>query len=208
MVEVKRRRYARLIATRAIKAGGLKKPACCDLCSLERNDIEAHHVDYGDPLRINWLCRKCHGLAHREGHELNPKAYPQTPMPAAMEENEKIVVSTLVPIDVFLALRSASKAQNKPIAAIIREKIIQSYPIESQQLDLFEDKHDRTQNEPVKRIRSMEKNEKLLLKSEIPLLPPLRRHRSKDLPRMEQQLFSIFNGYGSNSSGMQWACSS
>lgn len=44
----------------AIKAGKLIKPNCCEEC--ENNEkLHAHHDDYSKPLKVKWLCVKCHG---------------------------------------------------------------------------------------------------------------------------------------------------
>lgn len=44
------------------------KPEPCSKCSSEI-DLNAHHEDYTKPLEIIWLCKKCHGLRHREINE-------------------------------------------------------------------------------------------------------------------------------------------
>ena len=41
----------------------------CETC-FNTHDLNAHHEDYTKPLDITWLCRKCHGLRHREINEL------------------------------------------------------------------------------------------------------------------------------------------
>lgn len=45
----------------AIKTGKLiKKP--CEICG-DKN-VEAHHEDYGKPLEVRWLCKRCHKEYH------------------------------------------------------------------------------------------------------------------------------------------------
>jgi len=41
--------------------------------------VEAHHDDYGQPLAIRWLCRKC----HRAWHQANKVPYGVAPAKAA-----------------------------------------------------------------------------------------------------------------------------
>ena len=43
-----------------VKAGALVRPMRCEECGTESNRIEAAHFDYAQPLRIRWLCRRCH----------------------------------------------------------------------------------------------------------------------------------------------------
>ncbi len=50
----------------AIKMGRLVRPTVCPKCDSSTGRIEAHHPDYSDPLRIVWLCKKCHMVEHRK----------------------------------------------------------------------------------------------------------------------------------------------
>lgn len=43
----------------AFRAGKLQKPFFCELCG-ERKRLDRHHSDYSKPLKIVWVCRKCH----------------------------------------------------------------------------------------------------------------------------------------------------
>lgn len=49
----------------AIKSGKLTRLPC-ESCGATKS--EAHHEDYSKPLEVKWLCRKCHGAAHRKSH--------------------------------------------------------------------------------------------------------------------------------------------
>ena len=51
------------IVNKAIQKGKIKKESCfiCDSFSTE-----AHHPDYSKPLKIIWLCKKCHSELHRK----------------------------------------------------------------------------------------------------------------------------------------------
>lgn len=51
--------------TEAIRKGELVRPETCDRCAVGGR-IEAHHDDYGNPLDVRWLCRKCHRARHRD----------------------------------------------------------------------------------------------------------------------------------------------
>lgn len=50
-----------------IKVGNLI-PEPCEVC-FSTHDLHAHHDDYDKPLKIRWLCSKCHNEWHREHGE-------------------------------------------------------------------------------------------------------------------------------------------
>lgn len=39
-------------------------PGVCKICGSEKR-IEAHHPDYSQPLKVEWLCFKCHRELHK-----------------------------------------------------------------------------------------------------------------------------------------------
>lgn len=58
---------------KAVDSGRLRKPDRCPRCKraraeLGRTGIQAHHPfdDYSRPLRIVWLCRRCHNNVEAE----------------------------------------------------------------------------------------------------------------------------------------------
>jgi len=51
--------YARTVADNALRDGRLTKDEYCYFCNGSEN-LEMHHPDYSQPLRIYWLCRICH----------------------------------------------------------------------------------------------------------------------------------------------------
>ena len=55
------KQQARNAVGRALKAGKITREPCDECRSLLS---EAHHEDYGKPLEIVWLCRKCHEERH------------------------------------------------------------------------------------------------------------------------------------------------
>ena len=47
---------------RVYKRRGVLVPELCESCGA--NEVEMHHEDYSQPLKVNWLCRPCHGDIH------------------------------------------------------------------------------------------------------------------------------------------------
>lgn len=50
---------------KALKSGLLVRPAACEQCAVTDKPIQAAHYDYAEPLRVRWLCRRCHTLWDR-----------------------------------------------------------------------------------------------------------------------------------------------
>jgi hypothetical protein len=92
LVDYKRKTIARRMTAKAVKEGKLIKPSCCDLCKIPYMTV-AHHVDYGKPMEIIWLCNECHGRVHRKCHPMNPNNSCQTFIPTVWEERESVHVS-------------------------------------------------------------------------------------------------------------------
>ncbi len=57
---------------RAIRQGILQRGTVCTFCGSAEN-IEGAHTDYGKPLEVIWLCRKC----HRQWDSKEPKTLPR-----------------------------------------------------------------------------------------------------------------------------------
>lgn len=51
-------RYRAHLALGRAKRQGILSPAACTHCGKE--NAEAHHTDYDQPLLVMWLCRRCH----------------------------------------------------------------------------------------------------------------------------------------------------
>lgn len=61
------KRNCHVVVGNAIRDGKLT-PQPCERCGADEH-IHAHHEDYTKPLDVNWLCRTCHGIRHREINE-------------------------------------------------------------------------------------------------------------------------------------------
>ena len=53
---------ARSAANHAIRDGKIS-PQACEVCGEEKT--QAHHDDYNYPLKVRWLCVRCHNEWHR-----------------------------------------------------------------------------------------------------------------------------------------------
>lgn len=61
--EMKMKHSARNKVRRAIKNGNLIKAEKCLKCGMKEK-LQAHHMDYLNPLEVIWLCISCHKKAH------------------------------------------------------------------------------------------------------------------------------------------------
>lgn len=59
---------ARKIAWSAKESGVLTTQAC-EICS-STNAIQMHHEDYSKPLKVKWLCEKCHRQFHASSRSI------------------------------------------------------------------------------------------------------------------------------------------
>ncbi|MDR1346811.1 MAG: hypothetical protein LBJ63_00035 [Prevotellaceae bacterium] len=67
--KVKKKTYktlARYMLNKAIKNRIITKPNFCESCGRDNVRITAHHSDYSEPLRVEWLCYECHAKIHRK----------------------------------------------------------------------------------------------------------------------------------------------
>ncbi len=58
--------WAHVCTASAIRRGLLIRPEQCEECGVEAK-VDAHHPDHRDPLRVQFLCRRCHAAVHRRG---------------------------------------------------------------------------------------------------------------------------------------------
>ena len=49
----------------AVKRGDVVRQDVCEECGDDSSRIEGHHDDYGKPLSVRWLCRRCHYRWHQ-----------------------------------------------------------------------------------------------------------------------------------------------
>ena len=61
--EREKRKQARSILNHHLRDNHIDRQPC-EICGVEK--AEAHHDDYNEPLKIRWLCFKCHRNWHKE----------------------------------------------------------------------------------------------------------------------------------------------
>lgn len=204
-IDFKRKRMARTAITKAIRTGQLERAYNCELCD-EKCKTHAHHVDYGKPLSVVWVCTKCHGKCHTPESSLNPKNNKQTNTHISLTAKDTITVSVSIPVKNFIILKKKSLESKQNISQIIRSNIIKEYEIESNQLEFNfdEDVNDKTQNVLNENVCSLGENESLMLQQERPTLPLVRRTRNYCMPELENKFPKFFTGYGRNSRELQF----
>lgn len=204
-IDYKRKRIARLELTRAIKRGDLTRSPTCDLC-IKQAHTQGHHVDYGQPLIVKWLCDACHGYAHRKEHPLNPINNQQTKLNLEWEEGDSVTVSFIVPFKSFLYLKNLAVNKNLAVSELIRELIMVSFPNEDEQPELnYGEIYDHPQNDAQQRISGVETNEEVVLEQELSSLQIVWSQRGDNLPRMDQRLQQVLCGDGASPRKLQRA---
>jgi hypothetical protein len=206
VLEFKKRQYVRRMVSDAIRKGSLTRPKACDLCSGFEGGISAHHLDYGKPMDVMWLCRICHGIAHRKNSKLNPMQVTQTPLPACCFEGKIVTVTFTMPVRNFIAMKAQAEKKKKSISKIVRDEILKKFPVQSLQLEFnFEElKHDHNRDVKDQRVRSVAEDEASLPKPKPSILFPLRGERRESLSGMDG-IFEFLKANGQNVGGMQRA---
>lgn len=59
------KRTARAKLQHAVAVGWIDKPEKCNCGEMV---VHAHHPDYSKPLKVEWVCAKCHRARHRKTH--------------------------------------------------------------------------------------------------------------------------------------------
>ena len=195
LLDYKRKRIARLELTRAIKKGSIVRSPKCNLCNKTAH-TQGHHVDYGKPLDVKWLCHACHGYAHRKEHPLNPLNNPQTSLDIEWEEGDSMTVSFIIPMEKFIHIKQLAEKENLAVSQLVRELILASFSDENQLEFNYGDFYDDPQNDSQQRVPSVEEDEEILLKQELPSVQIVWSQRGNNLPRMDQRLQQVLSGNG------------
>ena len=206
VIEFKRRKQARHAVHRAIRAKTLIKPACCDLCGQE-SKTDAHHIDYGKPLDVKWLCRTCHGIAHTEGHEWNPDCNEQTGKEDIdLTSDDFIRVNFSIPAKEYLQLMMECEERKITLACRLRQVLMEKVRVEDDSLNLnLEDDNDESQHAQHARVSGMEPNEAGLPEPKVKPLSEPRSEGNIDMSRVDRRLWPLLQGNGANARELQRA---
>jgi hypothetical protein len=206
VLRYKQRDHGRKITRKALRDGVITPSLTCDICKDETK-TSAHHIDYGKPLEITWLCRACHGVVHRKDHELNPDNNEQTPVKMKIDESNFVTVHFTLPLKNYIALQKECKEKNMSISSRIRQSVVNDIPIEKNQLEFnFEDfNNDISQHETNPRIQSVGENEASLPKQKVRLVQNTRKARDQYLPGVDRRFQHIFPRSGANACNLQRA---
>lgn len=182
IIEFKKRKFVRQMVTAALIRGDLVRPDSCSLCKKERRKIQAHHIDYGRPLDVIWVCTKCHGKAHERSSPLNPLNNPQSPLPGLCHEKSDVYVSFSLPVSNFIALKRLADLKNTSVSLLLKNLIKNAAPVDDGQLCFdFMEQNDNTQTLENSRISSLSTDEDILLQPECPLFLKLWGQGNKSL---------------------------
>jgi len=62
--ENNKKESARMMVRKAINKGTIIRPTLCGKCGKHSKKIFAHHPNYDEPLLVEWVCPRCHGIIH------------------------------------------------------------------------------------------------------------------------------------------------
>jgi len=204
ILQFKKRKYVRRMTDRAITRGDLIRAECCGMCCKNR-PTQAHHIDYGKPFDVRWLCSKCHGKVHRRDHEWNPENNEQSPLPVELNSVNLVTVTFTIPAKNFLAMREEASIKGVGISTLLKEEALVRFKVKSRQLEFnFEENmNDKPQQIRNQRVQSVVKDEVALLQSKSATIQKIRSKRNLNLRAMEGELFPVSGGYGSHSAELQ-----
>ena len=207
LITFKKRRYVRAMVTRAIEAGEIRKTFRCELCG-KRCNTQAHHVDYGQPFKLVWVCYSCHGKVHKKDHMLNPNNNPQTPLPACLDQYKTVSVTFSVPVENFIVMKREAERLKTTLSVLWQKEALGKFPVASNQLefDLGEESNGSPQVLKDTGVCSLGKDEGMLLQSEGTVLQKVRRKGYNCMSGMEAEFRNLSGRDGADTRHLQRAC--
>ncbi len=158
-IEYKQKATARRITNDMIKRGELTRASHCERCSLQYKTV-AHHTDYGNPLKVVWLCNACHGAVHRKYSDLNPRCIKQTTLARLWHPRDYVQVSFTIPVENFIAIKKLAKDTGKTFSKLMRGCVLEKYPVQNDQLEFnFGENDNESERKISARIFSLGANE-------------------------------------------------
>lgn len=186
--QYKQKIHARRELNKAVREGNILRPERCESCAC-RGRIEGHHVDYGRPLDVVWLCKSCHKETMKCHHPLNHAKFVQT-KGVTLKMDDKLPITLTLSLDSFAMLKKVSEEREISMSKVIESLIRERYP-SSQQLMFNFEEHEKTINNKDKELSDLSLDENRLHKQKQYRIQELRRKRDQDLSFMDDQLFSF-----------------
>lgn len=196
LITYKKNRFARSSVAKALKEKKILRPKKCELCE-KRSKTEAHHVDYGRPLFVYWLCCKCHGVVHRKNHPLNPNNNQQTPCNFYWKGTENVPVTVTIPFENFIFIDKIAKEKGVCFSKLVRGFILKEFEVQDDQIkfnftQIKERENDKSLHDRDERICNLEEDAESMLQSKNRRLQEIRRERNPSLFSLDGELSEIF----------------
>jgi DNA-binding CsgD family transcriptional regulator len=101
--ESAQRREARRAVKRSVQSGDIRKPMCCSSCGTptHKSELHGHHDDYGQPLDVRWLCKRCHHGEHDRGERDSAPAV-RVSAPAPLTQRQQTILAAIGEYEAFI----------------------------------------------------------------------------------------------------------
>lgn len=176
------KKHAKALVQKAVNDGVLVRPYHCQLCTIRSDKIQAHHTDYGEPLKVNWVCPKCHAnIHHTPKHKLNPVNIEQGIQPDVMRRLTYAKVEIDLPIENFFLLKTAAEELEITVEDAILRVLTHIHPS-----TIIRKQHDYTRKNSLKSISSLVENETKLFKQKLSGLRQSRCSRGRFSKRVDR----------------------
>lgn len=206
VLEYKKRRIARRVLQNAIKEDKIHAANCCEVCGKKAKTF-GHHTDYGQPLKITWVCHGCHYEVHKANHPLNPDNVPQTHVDLSIHESDKILVSFSLPIENFILIKRIAAKKGVAFSKVLRDSVLKDHPVQNAK-SVFNQRRNKENKDELEqsvseRVQVLEYDEKRVHKQKPQKVFSVRTKGSNVVQRVE--LFSnVSTRHGPNAAGMRW----
>lgn len=90
MVTAHQKQAASVKISYLVNNGRIERPRLCSECGIAKDRIEGHHPDYAQPLKVTWLCRKCHRDLHTYLRKSDPERWGKQDTELELLETRKL----------------------------------------------------------------------------------------------------------------------
>lgn len=204
LVDYKRKHLARKTLTQMLKKGEIVRGTCCELCKAN-DKTEGHHLDYGKPREVMWLCKPCHGIVHHHDHALNPRNIPQTTTAEVWAHDDYVTVSVKVPVENFILIKKMAERRHSNVSKLVRGCVLKEYAVDEKHIDftIFERQKHESDSRTSQRVSVLEHDQKRLHEQKSQKIWPLW-VQGFDLGERMGRFSDVLYRYGANASQMRW----